>query len=224
MDDIDERPSDVVSIIIIEDDAYMREGWKTILDFEEEFCVTGDFENCEDALDSKVFDQADVFLLDIRLPGMSGIECISHIRKRNPEAIVIMATVFEDDNHIFESLMKGAIGYLQKKISPSELIQAIKTALEGGSPMSPGIARKVIRSFQIDEKEAEAETEPLVEREKNILQELAHGKSYRSISDKVHLSVDGVRYHIRNIYQKLQVNSRTEAVAKAIRKNIIKRN
>ena len=220
MDNIKDKSSTVISIIIIEDDAYMREGWTTVLDFEDDFCVTGTFENCEDALDSPHLDQADVFLMDIGLPGMSGTECISHIHKRNPEAIVIMATVFEDDNHIFEALMEGAIGYLQKKVSPSELVHAIKTAYNGGSPMSPGIARKVIRSFQVDIKDSE--TEPLIEREKMILQELARGKSYRNISDQIHLSVDGVRYHIRNIYSKLQVNSRTEAVAKAIRNNIIK--
>jgi len=212
--------SSIIRIVIIEDDEYMRKGWQTILDFENDLCVTGAFESCEEALESTLVEQADVFLLDIGLPGMSGIEGVKHIHKRNPGAMIIMASVFEDDKHIFEALTQGAIGYLQKKVTPSELVNAIKTACDGGSPMSPGIARKVIRSFQVDTKQSIKE--PLIEREKQILQELSSGKSYRNIGEQIHLSVDGVRYHIRNIYRKLQVNSRSEAVAKAIRNNIIK--
>jgi len=213
------RTSSLVRILIVEDDHNMREAWETVLDMEEIFCVLDTFESCEDLLNSACLKQADILLMDIGLPGMAGTEGVVHALEENPDLIIIMASVYEDDKHIFQALANGAMGYLHKKISPKELIEAIYTAIEGGSPMTPGIARKVISSFQIAKDE---QMEPLSEREQEILEEMAIGKSYKQIGKDVYLSVDGVRYHIRNIYRKLQVNNRSEAVAKAIYKKIIK--
>lgn len=208
----------MINIVIIEDNKYMREGWKTILDFEPDLCVIADYESCEDALEDSNIEIANVVLLDIQLPGMHGTEGVKFIRKKNPDAVVMMVTIHDDDERIFKALKNGAMGYLSKKISPDELIDAVHSANEGGSPMSPNIARKVINSFHASDNSSNVQ---LSDTELNVLQLLAEGCSYKGISKKVFLSVDGVRYHIRNIYTKLEVNNKSEAVAKALRDKII---
>lgn len=207
----------MINIVIIEDNKYMREGWRTILDFEENFQVIAEFESCEDAFKSNTLPKADVVLLDIQLPGMHGTEGVRVIREMNPDVVVLMVTIHDDDERIFKALKNGAIGYLSKKISPGELIEAINIANDGGSPMSPNIARKVINSFH-DTSESTIE---LSDSEIKILKLLAEGCSYKSISKDLFLSVDGVRYHIRNIYKKLEVGNKSEAVAKALRDKLI---
>lgn len=209
---------ELIKIVIIEDNRYMREGWTTILDFESDFVVLDAFESCEDAFDSDQMSRADIVLMDIELPGMSGIEGVKHLQQEHPELSVIMATVFDDDKNVFDALCAGAVGYLMKKVSPEELKQAIRDANDGGSPMTPNIARKVIKTFHDPPSKDE---EQLNERELEILQQLAKGKSYAAIGKTVFLSVDGVRYHIRNIYRKLQVHSRSEAVSKGFSKRLI---
>ena len=210
---------ELIKIVIVEDNRYMREGWGTILDFESDFVVLNAFESCEEAFDSEVMSKANVVLMDIELPGMSGIEGVKHLQKEQPGLPIIMATVFDDDKNVFDALCAGAVGYLMKKVSPEDLKQAIRDAHEGGSPMTPNIARKVIKTFH--QPVSDDETEQLKERELEILEQLAKGKSYAAIGDAVYLSVDGVRYHIRNIYRKLQVNSRSEAVSKGISRRLI---
>ncbi|MEX0609000.1 MAG: response regulator transcription factor [Balneolaceae bacterium] len=207
----------MIKVAIIEDNEYMREGWKTIIDFESEMCVVAEHESCELAFDDYQLNNADVILLDIQLPGMLGTEGVAVIRENYPNANVLMVTIHDDDERIFAALKNGATGYLSKKISPSELVEAIRVAHNGGSPMSPNIARKVIRSFH---KASESDIN-LTESEKEILQLLASGSSYKGISKEVYLSVDGVRYHIRNIYSKLEVSNKSEAVAKALRERLI---
>ena len=208
----------MIKITIIEDNQYMREGWKTILDFEPDMCVIASFDNFEDALESNELRKTDVVLLDIELPGMHGTEAVKVIREEYPDALVLMVTIHDDNNMIFKALKNGAMGYLLKKVSPPELIEAIKVAMNGGSPMSPNIARKVISSFhRPDNVHVE-----LSEIESSILNELAEGKSYKAIADTVYLSIDGVRYHIRNIYKKLEAKNSSEAVAKGISLNLIK--
>lgn len=196
----------------------MREGWKTILDFEPDMCVIASFDNCEDAFESGELLKSDLILLDIELPGMHGTEGVKVIRERYQDVIVLMVTVHDDNEMIFKALKNGAHGYLLKKVSPPELIESIKIAVDGGSPMSPNIARKVISSFH----KPEDKKVHLSETETAILNELAEGKSYKAISENVFLSVDGVRYHIRNIYKKLEAKNSTEAVAKGISFNLIK--
>ncbi|MDZ7714976.1 MAG: response regulator transcription factor [Balneolaceae bacterium] len=218
MEIMTEEIKSLIKIIIVEDNRYMREGWSAILDFEDDFVVLNTFESCEDAFDSDEISKADLILMDIELPGMSGIEGVVHLQKEYPDINVIMATVFDDDKHVFDALCAGAVGYLMKKVSPEELQQAIRDAHEGGSPMTPNIARKVIKTFHHP---TVNEEEQLSEREQEILEQLATGKSYAAIAKTIFLSVDGVRYHIRNIYRKLQVNSRSEAVSKGISRRLI---
>ena len=207
----------MINIVIIEDNKYMREGWKTILDFEQDLCVIAEYESCEDALEDSQLAKAHVVLLDIQLPGIHGTEGVKYIRERFPDISVLMVTIHDDDERIFKALKNGAIGYLSKKISPDELIEAVHIAENGGSPMSPNIARKVINSFQAS---SDSDVE-LSDSEITILKLLAEGCSYKGISKEVFLSVDGVRYHIRNIYNKLEVSNKSEAVAKALRDKLI---
>lgn len=196
----------------------MREGWTTILDFESDFVVLGAYESCEEAFVSDELTKSDIILMDIELPGMSGIEGVKYVQQKHPDISVIMATVFDDDKNVFDALCAGAVGYLMKKVSPEELKQAIRDARDGGSPMTPNIARKVISTFH---QPSSGDEDQLNERELEILEQLAKGKSYAAIGKTIFLSVDGVRYHIRNIYQKLQVHSRSEAVSKGYSRHLI---
>lgn len=213
------KVEDLIKIVIIEDNRYMREGWTTILDFESDFVVLDAFESCEEAFDTDLLPKTDIVLMDIELPGMSGIEGVKYIQQEHPDLSVIMATVFDDDKNVFDALCAGAVGYLMKKVSPEELKEAIRDARDGGSPMTPNIARKVISTFH--QPAPSDDVDQLNERELEILEQLAKGKSYAAIGKTVFLSVDGVRYHIRNIYRKLQVHSRSEAVSKGISRRLI---
>lgn len=207
-----------LAISIIEDNPFTREGWEAILSAEPGFDVCGTHESCEEALEAGGVRGADVVLLDIGLPGMSGIEGLAQIRAEAPKAAVVMCTVFDDDENVFQAICAGAVGYLLKKTSPEELVRAVRDAAAGGSPMTPNIARKVISAFQ---RRTPVTTSVLTEREKSILALMAQGKSYAGIGDDLFLSIDGVRYHVRNIYEKLQVHSRSEAVARGYRERLI---
>ncbi|WP_018126658.1 response regulator [Balneola vulgaris] len=207
----------MIKIGIIEDNVYMREGWQTILDFEADLCVTNTYDSCEAAFEDEKLAANQVLLLDIELPGMNGTEGVKVIKEKYPDILVLMVTMHDENEKIFTALRNGAVGYLLKKVSPSELIEAVKMAVEGGSPMSPNIARKVIHSFQ-RQHQIEAS---LTETEIQILTHLAEGLSYKAISKEVFLSVDGVRYHIRNIYRKLEAKNRADAVAKGIKERLI---
>jgi len=210
----------IIRVLIVEDNPYIREGWTTILDAEKKIVVKNSFRSCEDALESEDIAWSDIILLDIQLPGLMGTDGVEKFLEINPKLAIIMITVLEDSEHIFKSLQNGAIGYLIKKVSPDELVQAVKDAYEGGSPMSPAIARKVIASMQLKPKMQKEYS--LTDREKEVLSLLGEGNSYAAIADGINLSVDGVGYHIRNIYRKLQVNSKAEAVAKGISNGLIK--
>lgn len=202
----------MIKISIIEDNKHMREGWETILDFEPNLCVVATYSSCEDALKENQLGKSDVLLLDIELPGMHGTEGVKVIKEKYEHLIVLMVTMHDENEKVFTALRNGAVGYLLKKTSPSELIDAITDAVNGGSPMSPNIARKVISSFQ---KKQEVEVQ-LTEIEEQILGELAAGLSYKAISNKIYLSVDGVRYHIRNIYQKLEAKTEAKLLPKGL--------
>ena len=210
-----------IAISIVEDNRFVREGWLAVFEPIPEFDILGDYANCEDAFESEQFGVSDVVLMDIGLPGMSGIEGVRYVSEKFPDIAVIMCTVFDDDKKIFDALCNGAIGYLLKKITADDLISSIKSAASGGSPMTPNIARKVITSFQKPIFKSPPKTENLTEREQEVLNLLAQGKSYSAIGKQLYLSVDGVRYHIRHIYEKLQVHTRTQAVAKGLKDRII---
>lgn len=208
----------VIKVGIIEDNEYMREGWATFIEHEEDLSVIGSFGSCEEAFESGAINRIDLMIMDIGLPGMSGIEGVKYMREHHPDTNIIMATIHDDDDHIFDALKAGAVGYLMKKVTPDEMVEAIRNAHEGGSPITPNIARKIISTFQ----QAADMEEELSEREIQILKQLSTGRSYAAIGKEIYLSVDGVRHHIRNIYQKLEVHSRSEAIAKGINKKIIR--
>lgn len=207
----------MINIVIIEDNEYMREGWKAVLDMETDLCVIAEYNSCESAFDGNQLSKADVILQDIQLPGMLGTDGVKLIRKKFPDKVVLMVTIHDDDERIFKALKNGATGYLSKNISPNDLVEAIHVAHKGGAPMSPNIARKVINSFH----SVKATEIKLTDTEINVLKLLAEGSSYKGISKEIYLSVDGVRYHIRNIYSKLEVSNKSEAVAKAYKDRIL---
>ena len=212
-----------VAVVIIEDNHLMRRGWRMVVEDSDELVLLADYENGELALSGEELSHADVVLLDIGLPGMSGIEAIPQILKRNPKAAIVMCTVHDDNEHIFQAICAGAVGYLLKKTPPPELIKALLEAAHGGSPMTPNIARQVIASFQRGT-QASAESsqlEALTPREQEVLESLSTGKSYNGIAREMEISINSVRFHIRGIYEKLQVHSRTEAVAVGLKNKLI---
>lgn len=208
----------MIKVSIVEDNKYLREGWQTFIDYDKDLEVIGSFGSFEDANGSEELGKSDLIIIDIGLPGINGIEGVKIIKEKYPKISIIMATVYDDDDHIFSALKAGAVGYLMKKVTPDQLVEAVKDAHYGGSPITPNIARKIIYTLQVPEIPKEEE---LTERELEILKELSTGKSYQAIGKSIFLSVDGVRHHIRNIYQKLQVHSRSEAVAKGLINRII---
>lgn len=209
----------MIKITIVEDNVFARTGWEATLNSEDDFIVLNAYSSCEDALSSNSIKNSNIILLDIGLPGMSGIEGADKFSTINPNALIIMITIQDDDKSIFGSLQSGAIGYLHKSVSPEELTDAIRVAVKGGSPMSPQIARKVLKSFH--KFNPQYEEDRLTKKEEKILILLAEGKSYKTIGEEIFLSVNGVKYHIRSIYEKLHVNSRAEAVSKGRKLRIL---
>jgi len=208
-----------VNVVIVEDNRFIRSGWEITINNEPDFKLAGSFETFEDAFKSDTIEMANIVLMDIGLPGISGIEGVKYLKEKYPGIIIVMCTVHDDDEKIFDALCAGAIGYLLKKTTPELLIKSLKEALNGGSPMTPTVARKVISSFQKPKTE---DSVILTEREQQILDLMSHGKSYSAIADEIYLSIDVVYSHIRHIYEKLQVHSRSEAVAEGLKKKLIK--
>lgn len=212
----------MIKVAIIEDNTTIRDGLAALINGTPGYSCVGSFPDCESFLYKIPTLDANVVLMDIGLPGMSGIDGISRAKKIKPELNILMLTVYEDSQSVFKALCAGACGYLVKKTPPTRLLEAIKDAFEGGAPMSSLIARQVITLFQQNVgHQNEYKDSQLSSREKEVLTSLAEGNNYQSIADKLFISVDTVRHHIRNIYRKLHVHSQSEAVAKAIRKGII---
>lgn len=204
----------MIRVAIVEDIKDIREGIASILDISEGFSCVHKFQSGEIAVETLKKDPVDVVLMDINLPGISGIECIKQLKSVSSTMQFMMCTVYEDDEHIFNALKAGATGYILKKTEPGKLLDAIKDLYEGGSPMNAQIARKVIGSFQHINPTTSVALEMLTSREKELLQLLAKGLRYKEIADQLFLSTDTVRTHIRNIYRKLEVQSRMEAINK----------
>lgn len=204
----------MIRVAIVEDIKDIREGIASILDISEGFSCVHKFQSGEKAVETLKKDPVDVVLMDINLPGINGIDCIIKLKQLNSTMQFMMCTVYEDDEHIFNALKAGATGYILKKTEPGKLLDAIKDLYEGGSPMNAQIARKVIGSFQQINPSANVSLEMLTPREKELLQLLAKGLRYKEIADQLYLSTDTVRTHIRNIYRKLEVQSRMEAINK----------
>lgn len=210
----------MINVAIVEDNNTIRDGLAALISGTADYNCVGSFDNCEEFLEDLNQLEVDVVLMDIGFPGMNGIEGVKAAKQINPDLNILMLTIYEENQVVFDALCAGACGYLVKKTPPSRLIEAIKDIYEGGSPMSSHIARQVITRFQ-DDSEVEVGDYELSQREKEVLNLLAEGNNYQEIADKLFISVDTVRHHIRNIYKKLHVHSQSEAVAKAIRKKII---
>jgi DNA-binding NarL/FixJ family response regulator len=206
-----------ITVAIVEDNDKIREGLSALINGSQAFSCVATYANAEDALIFLPNKKPDVVLMDIGLPKMSGIECVEELRERAPGIQVMMLTVYEDDERIFKSLVAGASGYILKNTMPAELFEAIKEIHNGGSPMSNLIARKVVQTFQQMGRSSK-ELENLSEREKEILSYVAKGYHDKEVADKFFISSETVRKHLRNIYQKLHVRSRTEAVLKFFNK------
>jgi DNA-binding NarL/FixJ family response regulator len=206
-----------IKVAIVEDNEKIRGGLAALIDGSEGFQCSAAYETAEEALRRLPAYHPDVVLMDIQLPKMSGIECVARLKDQNSDTQVMMLTVYEDDEKVFKSILAGATGYILKRTPPAELLEAIRNLHEGGSPMSDQIARKVVQAFQQMGKSSK-ETENLSERELEILSYLSKGYQDKEIADHLFLSIKTVRTHLRNIYQKLHVRSRTEAVLMYLRK------
>jgi len=202
-----------IRVAIVEDRSEVRQGLAYLIGGSEGFDCVATFEDAEAALAAMEVLKVDVVLLDIGLPGMSGIEALPQIKEKQPRAQVMMLTVYEDDDRIFQSLQAGATGYVLKKTPPAQLLDNIKTLQAGGSPMSSRIARRVVETFHKPTASREVE-KALTAREQEILELLVQGYRYREIAEALFVSLDTVRTHIRHIYEKLHVRSRTEAAMK----------
>lgn len=211
----------MINVAIVEDNHTIREGLAALINGTNDYKCIGEFYDCESFLNNLDKINPDVVLMDIALPGMNGIEGIKIAVEKKPELNVLMLTVHEESDKVFDALCAGACGYLVKKTPPFRLLEAIKEVSEGGSPMSSRIARQVINAFKDVKATAEEEEYNLSSREKEVLNLLAVGNNYQEIANDLFISVDTVRHHIRNIYKKLHVHSGSEAVAKAIRKKLI---
>ncbi len=207
----------LINVGIVEDNKKIREGLATLINGSDGFICKAIYGTAEEALRKFPLENPDVVLMDINLPGISGIECLIRLKEILPDVQVMMLTVYEEDDLIFKSLVAGATGYILKRTPPTELLDAIKEIHGGGSPMSDQIARKVVQAFQQMGRSSK-ETENLSGRESEILSYLSKGFHDKEIADKLFLSVKTVRTHLRNIYKKLEVRSRTEAVLKYIQK------
>jgi DNA-binding NarL/FixJ family response regulator len=206
-----------IRVAIVEDNERIREGLAAIINGSEGFHCTAAYETAEEALRRLPQYMPDVVLMDIQLPGMSGIECVQKLKELNPALQIMMLTVFEDEEKVFKAILAGATGYILKRTPPSELLDSIRELNDGGSPMSDQIARKIVQAFQ-QMGRSSRETENLSSREQEILSYLAKGYHDKEIADHFFISVKTVRTHLRNIYKKLNVRSRTEAVLKYLRK------
>lgn len=204
-----------ISVAIVEDDNEIRNMLEILIDRSEGFSCKLVFSNCEEAMEQVKKELPDVMLMDIGLPGMSGIEGIRQLKESIPGTDFIMLTIREDEGSIFQSLCAGATGYLMKDTDPVRILEAIKEVHDGGSPMSPGIARTITNSFQ------QPASTLLTERETEILAELCEGHNYTAIAQSLFISGHTVRAHIKNIYRKLHVNSRAEVVKKAMTDKLI---
>ena len=211
-------------IAIFDDNKNIRESIGLLLQTVPEFQLVGSFSHVLDCMDDLRDCRPDVVLMDIEMPGMSGIEAVTVLKKEFPQILVLMQTVFEDDDRVFDSICAGASGYILKNFLNTKLIDAINELQYGGSPMSPSIARKVLNKMQQVSQHIRKEEAPdyqLTAREKEVLSCLVNGQSYKMIAADLNISYETVRSHVKKIYEKLHVASLTEVVAKAIHQRIV---
>ncbi len=207
-------------IAIIEDERELREGLQSLVNYTPGFSCTRSFGNMETALAQIEIDKVDLVLTDIGLPRMNGIEGTKILREKYPDLPIVVLTVHNENEKIFQALCAGANGYLLKNTPPAQIIQALTEVISGGAPMSPEVARRVVTLFR---KFAPSEISDykLTEAEKQILKMLVNGHHYKTAAHELDISIHTVSFHLRNIYAKLHVHSKTEAVAKALREGLV---
>jgi DNA-binding NarL/FixJ family response regulator len=208
-----------LSVLIYEDNELLRESIESMISLNKEFRVGGSFNNVLKVEDQVKSLRPDIILMDIDMPGSSGIEAVSKIRRAGWNTPIMMLTVFDDNQHVFDAICAGASGYLLKKHLSAKLYDSIEELQTGGAPMSPSIARMVISSMH--KKPSQINPYGLTARETDVLTSLSKGNSYKLIASEFGISIDTVRTHIKNVYEKLQVHSQAEAVAKAIHEKLI---
>ena len=210
----------MIRVAVFDDNKQRRELLQMLLNSTTEMQCTGAFEDCRNVLKNILKDVPDVVLMDIDMPHVNGIEGLRLIKTQLPQVKILMQTVFEDDEKIFEAICAGADGYILKKTPPAKLIDAIAEVVSGGAPMTPTVARQVLQHFNSRNKKSATDFH-LTDREHEILSMLVHGLSYKMIAEKCNVSYSTVNSHITHIYEKLHVKSGTEAVAKAIEQKIV---
>ena len=209
-----------IRVIVIEDQRELRDGLRVLLDFTPDFRCVDSFGSMETALEKIESDSADLILTDIGLPRMNGIEGTRILRDKFSTLPIIVLTIHGEDDKIFQALCAGASGYLLKNTAPARIVEAIREVLNGGAPMSPDVARRVVHLFRTFTPPSEVEYR-LTEQERRILKMLVDGHHYKTAAYELGIAVSTVSFHLKNIYEKLQVHSKTEAVAKALREKII---
>jgi DNA-binding NarL/FixJ family response regulator len=214
------QPGHDLRVVIIEDQREVREGLGSLIRGTEGFVCTAGYASMEEALAEMGREQPDVILTDLGLPGMSGIEGIRELKARFPEIPTLALTVYDDDDRVFDALCAGASGYLLKNTPPVRLLESLREAASGGSPMSPEVARRVVRLFR-EFRPPERATYRLTQQESELLKLLVDGHHYKTAANQMGISINTVAFHLKNIYSKLHVHSKTEAVAKALREKIV---
>ncbi|BFG71128.1 MAG: response regulator transcription factor [Sediminibacterium sp. Gen4] len=210
----------MTKLLIYEDNPQLREGLTMLINGSDGFEVLSAFKNCNNVEDEVRAFKPDVILMDIDMPGTNGIEGLKRIREIDTDVKILMLTVFDDNKNVFDAISNGANGYVLKKTPPARLLEYIQEAQTGGAPMTSSIATQVLRMFSSLNNE-KGEDYDLSEREKQVLQLLVNGYSYKMIASEMFIAIDTVRSHIKKIYEKLHVNSKSEAVAKAFRNKIV---
>jgi DNA-binding NarL/FixJ family response regulator len=216
-----ETENRVIRTIIVEDQRDLREGLQTLINFTPDFKCIGAFRTMEEAIARIRYEVPDVVLSDIGLPGMSGIDGIKILKEQYPDLIVLVLTVYDDNEKIFDALCAGASGYLLKQTEPVELLKSVKEAVAGGAPMSPEVAARVIKLFR-EVRPPEKVEYDLTPHEVRLLKLLVDGHNYVTAAEELKISYNTIKFHVRNIYDKLQVHSKSEAVAIAMRDGLVK--
>jgi DNA-binding NarL/FixJ family response regulator len=212
---------EIVRVVLIEDKREIREGLRVLIDGTPGYRCVGAFRSLEDALVCIAQLNPLVILLDIGLPGMSGIQGMLHLKERCPKAPVLILSVYEDDERIFGALCAGASGYLLKRTPPAQLLESLKEVSQGGAPMSPEVARRVIHLFR-EFRPPEKSDYNMTPHEIRLLQLLAEGHNYKTAAEELGVTVNTIAFHMKHIYEKLHVHSKSEAVAKALRNRIVR--
>ncbi len=208
-----------IKVIIFDDNDSLRDSISMLLQDNADFTLSGSYSHCLDVIENIASTKPDVVIMDIDMPGMNGIEGVKLIHQNYPTVQILMLTVFDDDEKVFAAIKAGANGYILKNAEPQRLLQSISEVYNGGAPMTPGIAKKILHQFQTILPEEEKDYH-LSSREKEVLSLLVDGLSYKMIAAKLNITYDTVRAHMKKIYEKLHVASMTEAVAKAVGENL----